>query len=218
MRSTVVYANNVVFASDTNKALVNMWQEHLPAGASIVLFDETAILSSEGSSEGKRSGRSQDKIIWATKQRKILTSVSWQPTKLLQVHLWQVSKEYTELRDWATIAEFIDLLGWALWRGKAQLFHGVAISSNWMANIAVFTTFSALERNFINGAFGLKATGIVLVTNGTKETFKAECDQVSNKFLGQSSRNTLDTLCVLDNSDPQHPVIHKLMNTITGEM
>lgn len=214
MRSTVVHANNVVFTSNTNMALVDMWRKHLPAGATIVLFDETAILSSGN----KRSRRSQETMIWATKQRTISTSVSWQPSKALTLNLWQVSKEYTELRDWAKSAEFIDLWGWAICHGKAQMFHGVAVSVKWMENFVVFTNFSELERTFINGEFQLQAQSIVLVTNGTQETYKAECEQVSNKFLGQSSRATLDALCVLDNSDPQHPVVNKLAHIIMRDV
>jgi hypothetical protein len=53
------------------------------------------------------------------------------------------------------------------------------------------------------------------VTNGIDEKYKARCDQFSNKLLlGQSSRANLDTLFVLDNSEPQHPVVEKLMHMI----
>jgi hypothetical protein len=213
MRSTVVHANNVTFGSKINDALVDMWRKHLPAGATIVLFDETAILSSEG----KRMSRSQDGTTWASKQQTILTSVSWQPCKLLSVHLWQVSQKYTELRDWTTSAVFIDLLGWVLINNKAQLIRGGTVSAKWMDNFVVFRTFSALERTLADGTFKLEAQSVVLVTSGTKENYKAECEQVSNKFLGQWSLSKLNTFCVVDNSEPQHPVIEKLMHTFASK-
>jgi hypothetical protein len=45
-RSTIIYANNVVFGHETNIALSTMWRNSLPADAVIVVFDETAMLSS----------------------------------------------------------------------------------------------------------------------------------------------------------------------------
>jgi hypothetical protein len=188
-----------------------MWRKHLPAGATIAIFDETAILSSEG----KRMSRSQGETTWASKQRTISTSVSWQPYRKHDVHLWQVSKEYTELRDWATRAEFIDLLGWAILNDKAQLFEGGKRSDNWMKNLVVLTNSSTLEKILTDRTLQLEAHCIVLVTNGIDEKYKARCDQFSNiLLLGQSSRANLDTLFVLDNSEPQHPVVEKLMHMI----
>ena len=88
-RSNVVYANNVVFGPITNITLVEMWRNSLPAGAMIVLFDETAILGSGD----QRISRFQDKLDWASKEHSFETKVSWQVYKTLSIHCWRILKQ-----------------------------------------------------------------------------------------------------------------------------
>jgi hypothetical protein len=86
-RTTIAYTNNIIFGTETNVALIDLWRRHLPANAAMVLFDETAVLSSAC----ERSSRSQSNIDWAFKHDTIKTSVSWQPLHACDVHLWEVS-------------------------------------------------------------------------------------------------------------------------------
>jgi hypothetical protein len=86
-RTTIAYTNNIIFGTETNVALIDLWRRHLPANAVMVLFDETAVLSSACD----RSSRSHSNIDWAFKHDTIKTSVSWQPLHACDVHLWEVS-------------------------------------------------------------------------------------------------------------------------------
>jgi hypothetical protein len=88
-RSTIVYANNVVFGHETNIALSTMWRNSLPADAVIVVFDETAMLSS-----GKdRISRLNGNLDWASKEQSIETKVSWQQLHSYTIHFWRVLKQ-----------------------------------------------------------------------------------------------------------------------------
>jgi hypothetical protein len=88
-RSTIVYANNVVFEATTNIALATMWRNSLPADAVIVVFDETAMLSSGQ----ERHSRFHGNLEWASKEQSIETKVSWQHLHSYTIHLWRVLKQ-----------------------------------------------------------------------------------------------------------------------------
>ena len=212
MRSTVVHTNNFVFKSDTTAMLVEMWRKHLPADATIVLFDETAIMSS---GEG-RTRRSHDATSWASKIGTIKTSVSWNPSKLYDVHLWKVSKAYTTLRDWASSAKFVDLLGWSIFNGRGRLIEGARKSSNWLEKIIVFSDWSTLQCQLQNIEMQQHTQGIFVVVTSSTETYNAERNKVSTKYQDESSRANLDSLCVLDCSE-QHPVVEKLLQVIMAK-
>ena len=87
-RSTVVYANNVVF--NCNKDLVALWQEHLRDGATMVVFDEKEILSSGSRTNTRRNS----KLDWTLKLGTVLASVNWQPSgDPRPVHVWLVQDQ-----------------------------------------------------------------------------------------------------------------------------
>ena len=89
-RSTVVYANNVVF--DCNDRLIELWQQHLQNGATMVVFDEKAILSSGR----KTSTRRTQKVDWTSKLGTVGASVNWQPSAThtqKNVHVWLVQDQ-----------------------------------------------------------------------------------------------------------------------------
>jgi hypothetical protein len=88
-RSTIVYANNVVFEETTNIALATMWRNSLPADAVIAVFDETAMLSSGQ----ERHSRHHGNLDWASKEQSIETKVSWQHLHSYPIHLWRVLKQ-----------------------------------------------------------------------------------------------------------------------------
>jgi hypothetical protein len=88
-RTTIAYTNNIIFGSETNVALIDLWRKNLPAKAAMVVFDETAVLASAGD----RSSRSHSDIDWAFKRDTIKTSVSWQPPNPCDVYLWEVCRE-----------------------------------------------------------------------------------------------------------------------------
>ena len=90
-RSTIVYANNVVFGHETNIALSTMWRNSLPADAVIVVFDETAMLSSGQD----RISRLQGNLDWASKEQSIETKVSWQQLHSYTIHFWRVLRQTT---------------------------------------------------------------------------------------------------------------------------
>jgi hypothetical protein len=91
-RSTIVYANNVVFEEKTNIALATMWRNSLPVDAVIAVFDETAMLSSGE----ERHSRHDGKVDWASKGQSIETRVSWQDLHSYVIHFWRVSKKKTK--------------------------------------------------------------------------------------------------------------------------
>lgn len=71
-RSTVVYANNVVF--NCNDTLIALWAQNLQHGATMVVFDETAILKSGSKTNTRRT----QNIDWTSKLGTVGASVNWQ--------------------------------------------------------------------------------------------------------------------------------------------
>jgi hypothetical protein len=89
--TTVVYANNVLFSESNNAAMIDMWKEHLPAGATMVVFNDQAILNTRLS----RSNRAtQDDVYWAEKKCTLQTKVSWQPSHAMDVSLWRTKPQF----------------------------------------------------------------------------------------------------------------------------
>ena len=207
-RSTVVYANNVVFGSDCNDVLVKMWRKHLPAGAIMVVFDDTAILGSGG----QRISRLSRTFNWTSKISTMNASVSWQPTKKLDVQMWQVSPEYTNMRRWAASAKFADLLGWASFYGKACIIVGAKRSSLLPEQFTVFSDFSTLNREWTS-ALQRDAQGIFLAVTSTNNDYIHARKQLSMKLQDPSTRANLNFFCVVDCSD-HHPILSILLQEI----
>jgi hypothetical protein len=206
-RSTVVYANNVVFGSDSNVALVTMWRQHLPANATVVMFDETAILSS-GS---QRISRLSLQLNWISKIAMVNASVSWHPSDQKEVHVWQVLPEYTSLRGWAASAKFVDLLGWAIFHGKAFLIDGAKRSSLWPEHFTVFD-FSAFKSQW-KSVMQRDESSIFVVVKSTHEDYILARNQASMKLQDPTNRANLNSFCVVDCSE-HHPVLNTLLREI----
>jgi hypothetical protein len=66
-----------------------MWRNSLPADAVIVVFDETAMLSSGQD----RISRLNGNLEWASKEHSIETKVSWQQLHSYTIHFWRVFKQ-----------------------------------------------------------------------------------------------------------------------------
>lgn len=210
-RSTVVYANNVVFETNTNVNLVALWRKHLPAGAAMVLFEDVAILSSL--STRTRTHRQSE---WTWPKATKMVSVSWKPgNHLLKVHLWQVSPDYTKLRDWAAFATFGDLLGWAVYYGKACLIDGAMRSSIWPKAFAVFFC-SSITQERLSSVLQSEAssyTPVFLAVTSSNEDYIAAVEKGSSLLHDPSSRSNLYSLCIIDCSE-HNTVVSRLMNEI----
>lgn len=206
-RSTVVYANNVVFGSDSNVALVTLWRQHLPAYATVVMFDETAVLSS-GS---QRISRLSLQLNWISKIAMVNASVSWHPSDQKEVHVWQVLPEYTSLRGWAASAKFVDLLGWAIFHGRAFLIDGAKRSSIWPEHFTVFD-FSAFKSQW-KSVMQRDESSIFVVVKSTHEDYILARNQASMKLQDPTNRANLNSFCVVDCSE-HHPVLNTLLREI----
>ena len=143
-RSTIVYANNVVFGHETNIALSTMWRNSLPADAVIVVFDETAMLSSGQD----RISRLNGNLDWASKEQSIETKVSWQQLHSYTIHFWRVFKQpiadtNAMSRNTRLIrqSEFADLVFTSLsdaieeWRGTVNVEARNALRFNILATV-----------------------------------------------------------------------------------
>jgi len=208
-RSTVVYANNVVFGHNINIPLVALWQKHLPAGAAMVVFDEGAILSSERT----RISRSHHKKIrWTQPIATTMVSVSWKPGIQLPIFVWQVSPAYKKLRIWAASASFADLLGWADYYGRAHIIDGAKRSSFPPQHVTVFWNSMTLrEWNF---ALQVDTQSIFLAVTSCNKDYINACLKKSKMLQDPSTRANLNFFCVVDCSDEQHPVLSILLQKI----
>jgi hypothetical protein len=208
-RSTVVYANNVVFPSETNAELVAIWQKHLPAGAAMVLFEETAILSS-GVTRISRGTHRQNH--WTCPIATMTVSVSWKPGKQKSIHVWQVSPDFTKLRDWAASARFEDLLGWSIFHGRAYLIDGAKRTSLWPDTFAVILDSSSLLEQ-LSSALKSDTSSIFLPVMTSNEAYLAALRQISSQLQDLSSCSDLHSFCIVDCSE-QNPVVNVLMQEI----
>ena len=208
-RSSVVYANNFVFGDNINIPLVALWQKHLPAGASMVVFDETAILSSECT---RMSRGTHDKIQWTRKIARTTVSVSWRAGEQIPIHVWQVSTDYKKLRNWAAAASFEDLLGWAIYHGKACLMDGAKRSSLWPETFAVILDTTTWHKQ-LSSALENDASSIFLAITSSHEAYFAAFVKVSSQLQDPSSRINLHSFCVVDCSE-HNPVVTALMQQI----
>ena len=207
-RSTVVYANNVVFESKTNVSLVELWQKHLPAGATMVLFEETAILSSIGTRGGTHS-----QIHWTfPMDTKMTVSVSWKPGKPKPIFGWHVSPHYTKLRNWAFSAKFVDLLGWAIFHGSAYLIDGAKRCSNWPETFTVLFCSSNVHKE-LSSTLQSDISTVFLAITSSNEEYNAAVNKVSSLLQNPSSRKNLYSCCVVNCSE-HNPVVSVLMQEI----
>ena len=207
-RSTVVYANNVVFGHKINVPLVAMWQKHLPAGATMVVFDEGAILSSE-STRIIRSTHEQ--IHWTQPIATTTVSVSWKPGIQLPIFVWRVSPAYKKLRIWAASANFADLLGWAIFHGKACLIHGANRSPLWPETSTILDGLN-WDRE-LSSELQKYASSIFLAVRSSHKAYIEACDRVSSQLQHPSSHKNLHSICVVDCSE-HNAVVNLLMEQI----
>ncbi len=212
-RSTVVYANNVVFGHNNNAALTDIWQNYLPADAIIVLFDETAILSSGD----KRVTRCHDRLRWVSKTGEVETSVSWQPHHKTSVHLWRVESEYTKLRDWAAKVDFDDLLGWALYYMKAQLFEGGQRYSLRDRKIVAFWDIQKSKSQW-SAAFDQGDRSVFLAITTSQQDYVAAIQRVLQKLdEDPSNRAKLNCIYVIDLSEC-NPVMYRIRTILESKI
>ncbi len=207
-RSSVVYANNVVFEAATNAALVRVWRQHLPACATIVVFDDTAILSS-----GEiRTSRTKDKLNWVSKIDTMNTQVSWQPSHKFDVHLWIVSPIYTSMRNWAASAVLEDLLGWAICNAKAFLLPGHQNSASWQDSIVIQSDISMIPDDWsdLNQAPSL----FIVVKSSIKDYEKAQ-DQVVLNSSHLPKLENICFMCIVDGCQ-QHPIVDSLLEKLSS--
>jgi len=209
-RSTVVYANNVVFGSTINIPLVALWQKHLPAGAAMVIFDDKAILSS-GCTRMSRSTHKQ--IQWTQPIAETQVSVSWKPGTLLPIFVWQVSPDYKNLCNWAASASFIDLLGWANYYGRAFIIDGAKRSSLLTKHVTVFPNSTTLKKRWESALQGDTQSIFLAVTSSNKDYINA-CKKIPIMLQDPSTRANLNFFCAVDCSDHQHPVLSSLLQEI----
>ena len=94
-RSTVVYANNVKFGDACNTNLVALWHQCLQNGATMVVFNEKAILSS-GSNRVLRGTPQQD---WTSKIGIVQAYVNWRPGQPIDVHVWLVQEQQQQQKS-----------------------------------------------------------------------------------------------------------------------
>ena len=208
-RSTVVYANNVVFGHKINVPLVAMWQKHLPAGAAMVVFDEGAILSSE-STRIIRSTHEQ--IHWTQPIATTTVSVSWKPGIQVPIFVWRVSPAYKKLRIWAASASFADLLGWAGYYGRAHIIDGAKRSSFLQQHVTVFSNSMTLSE--WNSALEVDTQSIFLAVTSSNKDYINACKKKSMMLQDPSTRANLNFFCAVDCSDEQHPVLSILLQKI----
>lgn len=208
-RSTVVYANNVVFGHNTNVPLVALWQKHLPAGAAMVVFDQGAILSSE-STRIIRSTHEQ--IHWTRPIARTMVSVSWNPGKQVPIFVWRVSPAYKKLRIWAASASFADLLGWAGYYGRAHIIDGANRSSLLPQHFTVFSNSMTLRE--YDSALQADTQSIFLAVRSSNKDYINACKNKSRMLQDPSTRANLNFFCVVDCSDEQHPVLSILLQKI----
>jgi hypothetical protein len=205
-QSTIVYANNVVFENETNVALVALWRKYLPAGATIVVFDEKAILGSEST---RLSRKTHEKIQWTQSITTMKTSVSWKPGFQYSIHVWQVSPVYTKLRDWAAHAKFGDLVGWANFNGRACIIDGAKRYSLQPQHFEVFLNLSSLTRE-LNSALQRGTNSIFLAVTTSNIDYIHARNQLSEILQETSTCVNLNFVCVVDCSD-KHPVLSILL-------
>lgn len=210
-RSTVVYANNVVFGHDINIPLVAMWQKHLPAGAAMVVFDETAILSSESA---RMSRGTHEKIHWTRPIARTMVSVSWRPGEQVPIFVWRVSPAYMKLRIWAACASFADLLGWAGYYGRAYTIDGAKRSSFLPQHVTVFSNSMTLRE--WNSALQVDTQSIFLAVTSSNKDYINACKKISRMLQDPSNRANLNFFCAVDCSDEQHPVLSILLQKIVN--
>jgi hypothetical protein len=191
--------------------LVALWRKNLPAGAAMVLFEDIAVLSSL--STRTRTHRQSE---WTWPKATIMVSVSWKPANhLLGVHLWQVSPDYTKLRDWAAFATFEDLLGWAVYYGKACLIDGAMRSSIWPKAFAAFFCSSIPHERLISDLQSetLPYTPVFFAVTSSNEDYNAAVEKYLSLLLDPSSRSNLYSLCIIDCSE-HNAVVSRLINEI----
>jgi hypothetical protein len=208
-RSTVVYANNVVFGHHINVPLVALWQKHLPAGAAMVVFDEGAILSSEST---RISRSDHEKIHWTQPIATTTVSVSWKPGIQVPIFVWRVSRAYKKLRIWAASASFADLLGWAAYYGRAHIIDGAKRSSFLPQHVTVFSNSMSLRE--WNLALQVDTQSIFLAVTSCNKDYINACKKKSRMLQDPSTRANLNFFCVVDCSDEQHPVLSILLQKI----
>jgi hypothetical protein len=207
-RSTIVYANNVVFESTTNDALVRMWREHLPACATMVVFDETAILSSGES----RNSRTKNKLEWASRIDTLCTHVSWQPNHDWRVYLWNVSPIYTAMRNWASSVALEDLLGWAICHAKAVLIHGDESSTSWKDSMMIIQ--SDISVIYDDWSFLTQALSLFIVIKSSTKDYQNAQDQVVQHSKHQQVGHKIGCICIIDGSQ-QNIVVDTLLNKLS---
>jgi hypothetical protein len=208
-RSTVVYANNVVFGHNINAPLVELWQKHLPAGAAMVVFDQGAILSSES----KRIIRTtHEQIHWTQPIATTTVSVSWKPGTQVPIFVWRVSPAFKKLRIWAASASFADLLGWADYYGRAYIIDGANRSSFLPQHVTVFSNSMTLIE--YNSALQVDTQSIFLAVTSSNKDYINACKKNSRILQDSSTRANLNFFCVVDCSDEQHPVLSILLQKL----
>ncbi len=204
-RSSVVYANNVVFGSTINANLVQMWRQHLSAYATIVVFDDTAILSSGET----RTSRTRDKLDWVSRIDTMSTQVSWRPGHTYDVQLWVVSPIYTSMRNWAVSAALEDLLGWAICNAKAFLLQGDQKSASWQDCIIIQSHIS-VTRDCWNTC--KQAPSLFIVIKSSIQDYEKAQDQLIQN--NPPELKNMCFVCIVDGS-LQNPIVDSLLEKLS---